>query len=191
MSGQTFVTIYVNDMELSKSFYRDVLKWEIVNESNDWMEFKTGAATIVLRPDSGGLPGAGACRLSLWVDDLDSTFADLSSQSVPFVQSPVSAKHAKQATFCDPEGNLVDLIEPPVPLEPAAVTESTVVNEILSASPEAMQVLEEHGIRICGGCIVLLNGSVQETAEYSGLGPKETLQLIQELNEKVTAKGDL
>ncbi|MDE3091408.1 MAG: hypothetical protein KGJ80_18735, partial [Chloroflexota bacterium] len=49
----------------------------------------------------------------------------------------------------------------------------------------AMQVFENHGIRICGGCIVLLNASVRETAEYSGLSRREASELVSELNEKV------
>jgi hypothetical protein len=49
-----------------------------------------------------------------------------------------------------------------------------------------MGVLEDHGIRICGGCIVLLNGSVRETAEYSGLSAVETSEMVEELNEKVS-----
>jgi enoyl-CoA hydratase/carnithine racemase len=65
------------------------------------------------------------------------------------------------------------------------VTEATVVNNILMQAPEAMQVLEAHGIRICGGCIVLLNGSVRETAEYSGLSATEASALVEELNDKL------
>ncbi len=48
-----------------------------------------------------------------------------------------------------------------------------------------MEVLEDHGIRICGGCIVLLNASVRETAEYSGLSAAEASKMVEELDEKI------
>lgn len=73
----------------------------------------------------------------------------------------------------------------------APVSDATIVNDILARSPEAMEVLEEHGIRICGGCIILLNGSVRETAEYSGLSATEASTLVEELNDKVAGKTDV
>ncbi|MCL5951734.1 MAG: hypothetical protein M1132_08440, partial [Chloroflexi bacterium] len=86
------------------------------------------------------------------------------------------------ATLFDPEGNEIDLIEWSEPAEEDVISSGSIVNDILAKSPEAMEVLEEHGIRICGGCIVLLNGTVQETAEYSGLLPAEASTLVAELN---------
>jgi hypothetical protein len=48
-----------------------------------------------------------------------------------------------------------------------------------------MEVFENHGIRICGGCLVLLNAPVYETAEYSGLDNEESSALVEELNDKL------
>ena len=87
-----------------------------------------------------------------------------------------------QFEFC---GRCGQKLESDQPEQAEVVSDRTVVNEILQKSPEAMEVLEEHGIRICGGCIVLLNGSVRETAEYSGLSASETSELVHELNEQV------
>jgi hypothetical protein len=84
--------------------------------------------------------------------------------------------------FCGRCGTRFASAEPNIEI---VVTDKTMVNDILAQSPEAMQVLEDHGIRICGGCIVLLNSSVRQTAEYSGLAPTETSALVEELNEKI------
>ena len=101
-----------------------------------------------------------------------------------FGAPPAEADFGKHATLMDPDGNEIDLLEwKQAPVTP--VTENSTVNDIINQHPETMEVFEEHGIRICGGCIVLLNGSIQETADYSGLSASETNQMVGELNEKV------
>jgi uncharacterized protein (TIGR02118 family) len=78
----------------------------------------------------------------------------------------------------------VGLIESSSAGDARAISSDTIVNDVIAATPETMEVLEDHGIRICGGCIVLLNALVRETAEYSGLSPAETFALVEELNAK-------
>ncbi len=117
--------------------------------------------------------------------DLDAEYQRLAAQSVRFLAPPAKVAFGKHATLLDPDGNPIDLIEWQAPMEARSVSDQTIVNDILSRAPEAMEVLEDHGIRICGGCIVLLNASVRETAEYSGLSAAETSAMVEELDEKI------
>ncbi len=181
-----YTIVYVDDVERSTAFYRDVLGIPLEYSVNGWTQFKLNGAALVLHPktDSSAAPG-GRVRMTFRVDDIDSTFRDLSGRGVTFAAPPVTASFGKHATMLDPDGNAIDLIEwKPTP-SAEVVSDTTTVNDVLVRSPEAMEVLEEHGIRICGGCIVLLNGSVRETAEYSGLSSTETSELVEELNERL------
>ena len=46
-----------------------------------------------------------------------------------------------------------------------------------------MAVLEGHGIRVCGGCLVLLNSALADVGAYSGLSPAETAEMVEQLKQ--------
>lgn len=186
LSDLAYTIVYVNDMDKCTAFYRDVLGLPVDYVAMGWTQFKSIGAALVLHPRTNEteISGRNSVHMTFRVDNLDLTYRQLAEQSVKFLAPPSTASFGKHATLCDPEGNPIDLIEWASP--PAkAVSDDTIVNDILHQSPEAMEVLEEHGIRICGGCIVLLNGSVRETADYSGLSASETAQMVRELNGKI------
>lgn len=182
-----YIIVYVNDMDKSAAFYRNVLGIPLDYAAPGWMQFKSRGAALVLHPKVGGqsATNGNAAHLTFRVDDLDTAYRKLSAQSVKFLAPPTTAGFGKHATLFDPDGNAIDLIEWTKPSKGRVVSDATIVNDILVESPEAMEIFEEHGIRICGGCIVLLNASVRETAEYSGLSSTESSALVEELNEKL------
>jgi lactoylglutathione lyase len=184
-----FAILYVEDMERETAFYRDVIGLPIEYATKGWVQFKTNGAALVLHPKlvpQKEMPRpANLTHIAFRVDDLDTEFKRLSGHQVKFHAPPATAGFGKHATCLDPEGNEIDLLEwahrPPA----AGVTADTVVNNIINPHPETMEVFENHGIRICGGCLVLLNAPVYETAEFSGLNSEETSVLVQELNDKL------
>jgi lactoylglutathione lyase len=182
-----YTIVYVNDIEKATAFYRDVLGIPLDYVMEGWTQFKSNGAALVLHPklehQKSEAIGSGV-RITFRVDDLDAEYRRLTAQTVEFLAPPVQAGFGKHATLLDPEGNQIDLIEWATPAEARVISDKTVVNDIVSRSPEAMEVLEDHGIRICGGCIVLLNASVRETAEYSGLSATEASKMVEELNQK-------
>ncbi len=183
-----YTVVYVSDMEKSTAFYRDVLSVPLDHAVEGWAQFKSNGAALVLHPkfeQDKTPPSGGTVRLTFRVDDLGAEYRRLTAHAVKFLAPPATVGFGKHATLLDPEGNPIDLIEWAPPRQARIVSDATVVNDILARSSEAMGVLEDHGIRICGGCIVLLNASVRETAEYSGLSATETAALVEELNEKV------
>jgi lactoylglutathione lyase len=183
-----YTVVYVTDMEKSIAFYRDVLGIPIDYAVDGWTQFKLNGAALVLRPKleyQKPQPSSSAVHITFRVVDLDAEYRRLIAQLVRFLAPPATVGFGKHATLLDPEGNPIDLIEWAAPQQARIVSDSTVVNDIIAQSSEAMGVLEDHGIRICGGCIVLLNASVRETAEYSGLSAAEASEMVEELNEKV------
>ena len=184
----SYAVIYANDMERSTAFYRDLLGIPVDYAVEGWTQFKSQGAALVLHPKlehQKNQTSGGAVHVTFRLEDLDAEYARLIARSVRFLAPPAKTGFGKHATLFDPDGNQIDLIEWSTPPGPAdIVSERTVVNEILARAPGAMEVLEDHGIRICGGCIVLLNASVRETAEYSGLSMSETAELVKELSEK-------
>jgi predicted enzyme related to lactoylglutathione lyase len=180
----TFTVMHVRDLDLSTAFFRDMLGMAVAQSSPNSTRFTSNGARLILKAKGDRLPGDSSenVRLALSVTDLDGLYRRLCGRSVKFASPPQRTELGLEATVLDPEGNRVDLIEWS---EPEEITDHTIVNDILKKAPEAMEVFEEHGIRICGGCIVLLNGSVQETAEYSGLLHAESTELVKELNDKI------
>ncbi len=184
-----FTILYVEDIERAAEFYRDVVGLPLAFSAPGWVQFNTNGAALVLHPKLATQKevrhDGQRAHVGFRVDDLDGEYARLMAKQVQFVAPPASADFGKHATFLDPEGNAIDLLEwkhaPAVP-----VTQNSIVNDIINRHPETMEVFEDHGIRICGGCLVLLNAPVYETAEYSGLGPAESSALVEELNEKLS-----
>jgi predicted enzyme related to lactoylglutathione lyase len=179
----------VDDIERATEFYRDVVQLPLAFRAPGWVQFNTHGAALVLHPklatQKRGASDSHTAHVGFRVDDLDAEWKRLTARQVQFVAPPASADFGKHATFLDPEGNAIDLLEwkrPPV----VPVTLDSVVNNIIIQHPETMEVFEEHGIRICGGCLVLLNAPVYETAEYSGLDAEESSSLVEELNDKLS-----
>ncbi len=187
-----YTVVYVDDMEKCAEFYRDGLGIPLDYAVEGWTQFKSNGAALVLHPkldSQKAQPGGSAVHITFRVDDLDAEYNRLTARAVKFLAPPAKVGFGKHATLLDPEGNQIDLIEWASSKQTRVVSDQTVVNDILKRSPAAMEVLEDHGIRICGGCIVLLNASVRETAEYSGLSAVEASAMVEELNEKLSGEG--
>ncbi len=183
-----FTILYVDDMERATEFYRDVIGLPLAYSTRGWTQFDTQGAALVLHPkvpqQKDAPRRANSTHIAFRVDDLDAEYRRLAEREVRFHAPPASANFGKHATLIDPDGNEIDLIE--WNQAPPRVTAATRVNDIIAPHPETMEVFEEHGIRICGGCLVLLNAPVYETAEFSGLNSQESSQLVEELNEKLS-----
>ncbi len=183
----SFTITSVDDLERATNFYRDVLGLRVAYATPGWVQFDTHGAALVLHPRLGQQKdGQGnTTHAAFRVDDLIAEYKRLTDRQVKFYAPPAEADFGKHATLLDPDGNEIDLVEwKQAPFIP--VTDQSTVNDIINQHPEAMEVFEEHGIRICGGCLVLLNAPVYETAEYSGLGQTESDELVEELNAKLS-----
>ena len=110
-----YTMVIVSDMDRSVEFYRDKLGIPLKFQSPEWTEFQTGATTLALH--GGGVPQAhapggdpskqaGTCSIGFNVEDVDKTFAELTSKGINFVMPPTQreGEGIKLAVCIDPDG---------------------------------------------------------------------------------------
>jgi catechol 2,3-dioxygenase-like lactoylglutathione lyase family enzyme len=105
------VYYWTRDMDASVAFYRDVVGLELVRrEGNEWAEFDAGTARLALHGTDEPVPGSGTAVFR--VEDLDAARWQLTSRGVRFdAQVGEVEGFARFATFHDPDGHAVQLIE--------------------------------------------------------------------------------
>src|SRR3954447_25157585 len=125
-------TLYVTDQEASKSFYVDVLGFEVRNDVSMGPDFRwltvghpsqpelevtlmtpgppldEGMADAVRRALAGGSMGG----FGLHTDDCQKTYEELSGKGVEFVQPPSERPYGVEAVMRDNSGNWLVLVEP-------------------------------------------------------------------------------
>lgn len=104
---------WVADMDRAVAFYRDVLGLRLIRrDENKWVEFDSGGRRLALHSVAEGQamkPGGATAVFS--VDDLDRAKSELVTRGVHFVHEGDVAGYARFASFLDPEGNTVQIIE--------------------------------------------------------------------------------
>jgi predicted enzyme related to lactoylglutathione lyase len=107
------VFYWVSDMERAVSFYRDILGLKLLRQdSATWAEFDAGGRRFALHLAGDGQPvGGGGATAVFAVDDLNRAKAELTSRGVAFVHEGDVEGYARFASFLDPEGNTVQIIE--------------------------------------------------------------------------------
>lgn len=119
-SGIVWAGIYVEDLEKSISFYRDVLGLPLLGQGSEWAHFDAGAGTL-LELFMGGKstqepkrPDQQSIVLGLRVADLDQAVAELKQRGVPFIpEAGGEYEGTRWAHFFDPEGNRLEVKEIP------------------------------------------------------------------------------
>jgi catechol 2,3-dioxygenase len=107
------VYYWVADMERAVAFYREVLGLDLVRRDGDnWSVFDAGGRQFALHRAVEGRPlSPGGATAVFSVDDLDRARAMLSDRGVEFGHEGDVAGYARFASFKDPDGNTVQLIE--------------------------------------------------------------------------------
>jgi catechol 2,3-dioxygenase-like lactoylglutathione lyase family enzyme len=112
LQGIDHVYYWTRDMERAVAFYRDVLQLELGRRAGDeWAEFDAGRVRLALhRTEEPTLPPSGTVVFR--VADLDEAKWRLGQRGVVFDghESEVPG-FARFATFHDPDGNPIQLIE--------------------------------------------------------------------------------
>ncbi len=111
--GTAVVWLPVADMKRSLSFYRDQLSLEEVRSEGDWAELDANGLHIGLNasehPDSRG----GAVIAFQPQGGLDATVEQLRASGVEIAGEISEHPGGRIATFKDPDGNDLQLYEPP------------------------------------------------------------------------------
>lgn len=108
------VYYWTRDMDAAVAFYRDVLGLELLRRDGpSWAEFEVGPVRLALHGAVEGRPvRAGGATAVFAVDDLDAARAALEARGVEFLEHVGEVEgFARFASFPDPDGNTVQIIE--------------------------------------------------------------------------------
>jgi catechol 2,3-dioxygenase-like lactoylglutathione lyase family enzyme len=117
------ITLFVEDLEASRSFYRDVLGLTVVFEDDNSAVVDLGNTLVnlldvsqapeLIGPGVVAGPQAGSrFQLTIWVDDVDAVCADLTRRGVDLLNGPVDrAWGQRTACFADPAGHIWEVAQ--------------------------------------------------------------------------------
>lgn len=118
------ITLFVEDLELSKSFYRNSFGLPVFFEDANSAVFKFAntlinllaipAAHDLIEPGVVGSPGTGSrFQLTIPVDDVDAMCAELQARGVELLNGPMNrAWGVRTACFSDPSGHIWEIAQP-------------------------------------------------------------------------------
>jgi catechol 2,3-dioxygenase-like lactoylglutathione lyase family enzyme len=117
------ITLFVEDPQRSKAFYRHVFGRSAIYEDEDAVAFrfesmivnllKTSAARDLIDPGVVAGPEAGSrFQLTIWVDDADAVCAELAKRGVGLLNGPMDRKWGvRTASFTDPDGHIWEIAQ--------------------------------------------------------------------------------
>ncbi|MEP6658441.1 MAG: VOC family protein [Acidimicrobiales bacterium] len=117
------ITLFVDDLARSKSFYQDVFGLRVVYEDDESAVFDFGntlinllaipAARELMDPVAVASRDAGSrVLLTIWVDDADAGCAELDRHGVVLLNGPIDREWGKRtASFSDPDGNIWEIAQ--------------------------------------------------------------------------------
>ena len=102
----------VQDIERALRFYRDVLGFTVQDEQEDWVIFNEGVGLwLSPEPMADVNFNLNSVMLTLFVDDVEASFAELTQKGVAFFQPPTQENGQWFATFRDTESNILRLVQ--------------------------------------------------------------------------------
>lgn len=125
MNHLMYVIVFTQDLEVMKSYYRDDMGFEITSQSQYFASFATGGASLALMAVTDSQKRE--FELCFNSADLDADVRALQSRGVEFLDSPKWQPFGRVIHARDPEGNLLSLLQPADPPQPAAGTAMTAV----------------------------------------------------------------
>jgi len=118
------LTLFVDDLAATKAFYLEVFRLPVLFEDEDSAVFrfdntminllKTPAAHSLIEPATVAAASAGSrLQLTLDVDDVDATCAELTGRGVELLNGPMDREWGiRTASFQDPGGHIWEIAQP-------------------------------------------------------------------------------
>ena len=119
--GISTITLFVEDLEATKQFYREVFGLPVAFEDGDSAVFKFSnmlvnllkatAAPELIEPAAIAAREAGSrFQFTIDVDDVDAMCKELASRGVELLNGPIDRPWGvRTASFCDPAGHIWEI----------------------------------------------------------------------------------
>jgi catechol 2,3-dioxygenase-like lactoylglutathione lyase family enzyme len=115
-----YVILLCEDMEGSRTFYRDVMRFSLEEDQKDWVRFRVGSGFLTLRPrgqwlgwhDGAAVAGSASVQLAFRVtpQEVDACHVELVQKGVEILDPPQDQAFAHRTLFFrDPEGNVLEI----------------------------------------------------------------------------------
>jgi len=120
-SGIDAITLFVENLEASKTFYRDVLDRQVMFEDEDSAVFDFQSSVVNLLKSSGVTELIGPAQMAprdsgsrvvftLEVDDVDEACAELASSGIELLNGPMDRPWGiRTASIRDPDGYIWEI----------------------------------------------------------------------------------
>ena len=117
------ITLFVEDVQRSKSFYQGTFDLPLIfeDENSAVFRFETMVVNLLRISEAPGLidPATVATReagsrfqFSIWVDDADAACAELAARGVELLNGPMNrAWGMRTASFTDPDGHIWEIAQ--------------------------------------------------------------------------------
>ena len=115
VSGVANVWVPVQDIDRALDFYQNTLGFSLIKRDGPWAEIDASGLNIGLNGrEPGGAQAAGGPVITFQPEGgLDAAVEDLKGRGVEFPAEISEHDWGRVATFKDPEGNDLQLYEPP------------------------------------------------------------------------------
>lgn len=116
-----YTILLCRNLAKTRSFYKDVMGFQLESDSEQWVTFRVGASLLTLRPrgpwlgwdDGPAAPGSAAVQLAFRVSPpaVATCHAELVALGVPIVRAPTDIPAVRHRTlfFRDPEDNVIEI----------------------------------------------------------------------------------
>ncbi|NVN99843.1 MAG: VOC family protein [Geobacteraceae bacterium] len=109
------VVVFVRDLAVAKKFYVEQLGLPLVQETQMMLEFFPGEGTkfgVALAMHEAAYPLVGRhTGVTITVEDIITLYRDLTTAGVKFAEPLEASPWGKMAVVCDPDGNLIALVD--------------------------------------------------------------------------------
>ena len=122
-NGLFAITIYADDLAVSRKFYGDLLQMQEIFANHDSVVYQIGSAclNVLMKENAPELveplpiaPSSAGSRslLTVTVDDVDAAYAALVARGVVFLNGPLDRPWGmRTAAFADPSGHCWELAQ--------------------------------------------------------------------------------
>ncbi len=116
-----YTILLCSNLPQTRIFYRDIMRFTVEVDQENWVSFRIGATLLTLRPrglwsvcdDGSALSGSAAVQLAFRVPlaAVDACHTELLAKGVSILRAPTDLPNWRHRTlfFRDPEDNIIEI----------------------------------------------------------------------------------